>query len=136
MLTLAAFRRLAGTYGADLARWPEAQRAEAEALLTTSPAAREILQKAAALDTALDSLALPEPDAEDLARLRAGVAARLSAPVLRSRLPPLPRWSWLTAGASGAVAAGLMVGLLTATPPANTGLLSILQISAVPVLVE
>ncbi len=138
MLTLATFRHLAGAYGADLARWPQARRAEAEALLTTSAQARAMLAEAAALDAALAGLARPEPGPEDLARLSAGIAARLTAraPRRRSWLPALPRWSWITAGASGAVAAGLMVGLLTTAPPAASGLLTALQPAAIPVFTD
>lgn len=135
MLTMAAFRRLAAAYGADLARWPEAQREEAQALLAHMPEAQNWLRREAGLDAALARLALPAPGEADLARLRAGVAARLATPPQRrSWIPALPRWSWLTAGAGSAVAAGLMVGLLSAAPPANTGLLTVLQPSALPVL--
>lgn len=134
MLTLAAFRRLISAYGAAPARWPDAQRQAANALLASSAEARALLRREEALDSVLASLALPQPDEADLARLRAGVAARLCAPA-PSRLgwlPALPRWSWLTAGASGAVAAGLVVGLLSASLPTAPSLLSALQPSAIP----
>lgn len=133
-MKISAFRRLAAAYGADLTRWPEAQQAEARRLLVSSAEAQALLQAEAALDTALAKLLLPQPDATDLARLQAGITTRLDAPKHQPyRRPALPRWSWLWAGASGMVAAGVAVGLLTATPSATAGLLSALQPAAIPV---
>jgi hypothetical protein len=142
MLTMAAFRHLAAAYGADLARWPEAQREEARALLARTPDAYAWLHQEAGLDAALAQLAPPKPGTSDLARLRAGVAARMDAPRARQSLArqslvlAWPNWGWLAAGAGGALAAGLLVGLLSATPPASTGLLAMLQPAALPVLVD
>lgn len=47
-------------YGADPARWPDAERAAAEAVLATDPArARTLLERERSLDQTLDSWAAP-----------------------------------------------------------------------------
>ena len=81
MLTLRRFRTMADSYGADLLRWPDGARAEAQALLKASPAARALLDEARTLDDAIEAAGasedavLWEPDGQDaaMARLRSGV---------------------------------------------------------------
>jgi hypothetical protein len=86
MLTLKRFAALAASYGGDLRRWPEDARGEAQALAKTSSQARDILADAQKLDAALDAAGTHEDrlllsgdeQAAALARLRAGVAARIA----------------------------------------------------------
>jgi hypothetical protein len=85
MLTLKRFKALMDSYGAKPERWPEAMRAEAEALLRISPEARQLLAAARELDEAIDAARDTEhalswssnDEAAALARLRASVAARI-----------------------------------------------------------
>ena len=88
MLTLRRFRTMADSYGADLLRWPDGARAEAQALLNASPAARALLDEARTLDHAIEAAGASEDavlwelltgqDAA-MARLRSGVEARIAA---------------------------------------------------------
>lgn len=83
------FRYLAECYGADLSRWPVADRARAEALLIQSPEARIILRAQqdvdavivrafGAQDASLQAQTAHEDTQAALARLRAGVAGRIA----------------------------------------------------------
>ena len=100
MLTLRRFRTMADSYGADLLRWPDGARAEAQALLKASPAARALLDEARTLDDAIEAAGasedavLWEPDGQDaaLARLRSGVEARIVASA--ERRPTFRRTGW------------------------------------------
>lgn len=60
-MTLERFVELLDVHGADLGRFPEAERAEAERLLVESVEARGALEEAKLLDGALASLETPEP---------------------------------------------------------------------------
>jgi hypothetical protein len=148
LMTLGRFRALADSYGADLQRWPEDEREAAWALLRNSPEAHALLGDASALDKAFaaasarEQAMLWEPDGPDaaLARLRSGVAARLTASAV-----PRRRWwpgwrpaAWETwvarvgvvsVAASGAlaIAAGLLIGTIYDTRPAPNNLLTMLQ---------
>ncbi len=145
MVTLRQFKALAESYGADLQRWPDALREEAEALLAVSPEARAALAAERMLDEVLDAArahqdaVLLPPGAEDaaLARLRSGVASRV-APRPARRGGVLLGWRiWagsvtlgragIVAGGGVAVAAGLLIGMLYAPAPAAGNLLSALQ---------
>ena len=143
MLTLEGFRAMAESYGADLRRWPEQSRGDAEALLETAAAeARAILAEARTLDGALARadamLRLPGGEDAALARLRARVAARIAAPaehrlealkaaILR-RLPWLPPFGLgLAAGSGLAIMAGLLIGALYTAAPSSDSLLGLLQ---------
>lgn len=85
MLTLERFKALLSSYGAKPQRWPEAERADAEALLRVSEAARLLLSEAQELDDAIEAAsalghATPGSGGEQeaaLLRLRARVAARI-----------------------------------------------------------
>lgn len=59
-MTLNRFRRLLDAYGADLARWPAAERQAARALIAADPRARQARDETAELDAMLDRFA-PEP---------------------------------------------------------------------------
>lgn len=87
MLTLARFKAMTDSYGADPRRWPPSLRSEAEALLAASAEARAQLEAAREVDEAIAQASASnearlgggaERDAA-LARLRSGVAARIAA---------------------------------------------------------
>jgi len=86
MLTLKRFEALTDSYGAEPERWPDDVRADAEALLRVSPEAQQLLAEARELDEGIDAARkradaaswTPSEEAAALARLRAGVAARLA----------------------------------------------------------
>jgi len=145
MLTLKRFGTLAGSYGGDLQRWPRQLRDEAQALLNVSAAARAIFDDARALDdaiaaaSALEGATGRQPDEQAaLARLRSGVAARISAPIAtrkpgrwpslaevftRLRSMPFPA---MGAAVAGAVLAGLLVGAISVSEPAADSVLAAL----------
>jgi len=102
-MNIAEFEDLAAAWGADLALWPSARRAAAQALLAgpEGDAARAALAEARALDLALTELA-----AEDLVSLPDALTARILADAAevsadRARAASVapksaaPRRSWL-----------------------------------------
>ena len=96
---------LAEAYGADLRRWPADQRAFAESLVAADPAARVLLDDAAALDALLDASPSVAPSADLTARvLRAAPGARA-----KSR-PRRAVW-FLGAGWAAAACAGVVAGV-------------------------
>ena len=96
---------LADVYGADLRRWPADQRAFAESLVAADPAARVLLDEAAALDALLDASPSVAPSADLTARvLRAAPGARA-----KSR-PRRAVW-FLGAGWAAAACAGVVAGV-------------------------
>ncbi len=121
-MTDKTFASLAVAHGGDNALWPEASRAGAEALLTTSAVARAALEEARALDRALARAAdeVEAPDAGLMSRLLADAAAETAArapeakPVQVRREPS--RWfSGLTgllrpAAFAASAVAGLAIG--------------------------
>lgn len=143
MLTLRRFRTMADSYGADLLRWPDGARAEAQALLKASPAARALLDEARTLDDAIEAAGasedavLWEPDGQDaaMARLRSGVEARIAASA--ERRPTFRRTGWASAlhtrrvgmatGGGFAIAAGLLIGAIYSSDPATDSVLTLLQ---------
>jgi hypothetical protein len=160
MLTLGRFRALAQSYGADLRRWPEEMRGEAEALLNVSGEARAVLDEARKLDAAIEAAGLYEdavlwPPGEQeaaLARLRSGVAARIasssthglahrrsgrmSAASGRWAFFPLHfHWVGLATG-GGAILAGLLIGAMYASPSASDDVLTMLQPSPIHILAD
>jgi hypothetical protein len=100
------FDALLEAYGADMARWPEADRAEAEAF-AAAPEAQASLHAARALDRLLDAY---QAEAPSLA-LRQRILAR--APQARAaRGWRLTGAVWLSgASLAAACAAGLVVGI-------------------------
>lgn len=108
-MTPERFAYLADAYGADLHRWPLAERGAAKALLDSgNPSAREALDQAGWLDAQLDSHQLAFTDPALTRQIRE------SAPRRRSF------WSryagWLSpAGLVGAGIAGVVTGMLVAS---------------------
>lgn len=101
MMTLDRFSILTDAYGADLRRWPEGERAAAEALLACDARARLVREEADVLDGLLD--AAPRPEVSALMRER----VLASASSISKRVPARHFWSRLAwfAGAGWAAAA-------------------------------
>jgi hypothetical protein len=150
MLTLKRFKTMTESYGADLLRWPERQRAEAERLLEHSAKARALLADERRLDEALAAVSARQgadqqrndDQAAALARLRSGVAVRIAATSTRSRLSLFERalsivaprtlftpsgWAGLATAAGVAVLAGLAMGSLYTPPGSSDALFALLQ---------
>ncbi len=103
------FRTLAEAWGGDLRRWPESERARAEAFRVSDPAgAAAILAEAGAIDAWLDAA----PRAQPSASLSGRVIAAAEAVGLKPRRPLFARpAAWLSgAGWAAACAAGVVVG--------------------------
>jgi anti-sigma-K factor RskA len=124
-MTLERLRAVIESYGASAARWPEAERTVAAALLAESAEARTLVTEAAPLDELLDAV----PAIAPTAAMRAAILA--AAP--RARQRPGDGWraligelgGWRLAGAVlaaslvlGIVSGGwLVTGFGTETPP-------------------
>ena len=113
-LSRARLLELLDAYGADPVRWPESERAAAQALLARDPEAQLALQRAEQLDHLLDSAVALPPSAE-LRRKVAEIPLR-AAPAL-VQVPALP---WLFASfrrsalaATAVLALGVLAGALT-----------------------
>lgn len=105
MMTIERFKVLVEAYGADPARWPEAERAVAEAFANASPEAQQLLAEAAAFDLMLDAASTAPVTRELEARVLDGFAARKT-----RRFPFLPEvLPWTQAAA---LAASLVLGML------------------------
>jgi ferric-dicitrate binding protein FerR (iron transport regulator) len=106
-LTTERFEALLSAYGADLARFPERERARAARTLERSNAARAMFEHERAFDSAFQSVATPELPPE--------LARRLAEVPLRSpqRRFALPSFRWVVPGLGWAVAlsVGLFVGM-------------------------
>jgi hypothetical protein len=146
MLTLERFAALAASYGADLQRWPEALRDEADTLLTHSPEARAFLAEARVLDSALAAGGADPDEAHwqevALVRLRLGVEAEIAATRPPAREPSwfvLPwRFGWfgVATGSSLAVAAGLLIGMLYMPASSPDIVQTMFQPSPIDILAE
>lgn len=162
MLTLNQFKAMADSYGADLRRWPEEVRTEAEALLddaAVSARARAILADAWILDeaiaaaSALETTTAWHPGESDaaLARLRAGVTARIESATGRQRTGLIERvlaatgreavsrhfgWAGMATSAGLAVLAGILIGSMYSPAATPDTLLSVLQPAPIQVLAE
>ena len=102
-MTPERFETLADAYGADLARWPPAERAEAERWLAQTPGAAAVLLRARRLDEALASFEIGPVSADLQRRI---VTALLSRRALAARLG-----GWVSGlGAVGVLGAGAAAG--------------------------
>jgi hypothetical protein len=103
------FQALAEAYGGDVARWPDAERDAAAALMAGDPElAAQVLGPAGRLDAALDGWAA-------LAVRPALREAILAAAPRPRRNRPLAAWALrlaLGAGLAGAAASGLVAGAM------------------------
>jgi hypothetical protein len=109
------FEEIVAAYGADPRRWPEGERAAAEAFGRADPVAARLLDEEWALDSLLLGHAVADPSAALTARIltRRPQTARWT----RARL----WWSALAlglAGASGVVAGSAATAALTVISPA------------------
>lgn len=155
-MTIRRFRRRLASYGADLRRWPGDERAAAAALLASSDEARALAERERRLDHALRAAAARTtsvPPAGDgpnaaLARLRAGVAARVASPGPTANRRPAPfgvpgfrsgvlqgRHCAFGALAMLSILAGFSVGILAAAPPAAPAIAVLLQAEPIAGLV-
>ena len=125
-MTPERFTALLQAYGADPRHWPEAERAEAQALLAAGPPVlRQQLQEAAWLDAQLGATPVAAPDEALIARIAAGAQASAAHP--ESQADPgrsravgdarswRPRWWWSGAGLAGAGLAGALAGVFAVT---------------------
>lgn len=111
-MNLERFKQLADAWGADLRRWPESERAAAQALLGRDADARALLNRAAEFDAVLDAHVVVPPGARLTQAVLAGAPA-----VARPRSSgkrtgwQFPRsWWWSGAGVAGVGLAGAAVG--------------------------
>lgn len=125
MMTVKELTHAADRYGADLNRWPPPLQEHARTLLSQSPPAQAILEKARALDQLIEAASRhadsrlwhsPLQKEAALSRLRAGVAARIAQParapaMISTGAGPLRWLTWAAAG-SIAVCAGFILGSL------------------------
>ncbi|MEB0045551.1 MULTISPECIES: hypothetical protein [unclassified Pseudomonas] len=107
-MTPERFSHLVNAYGADLQRWPSAERVQAQALLGAGePQVREALEQARWLDTLLDSHHVPAATPELVRRIVAS-APQARAPSFWGR-----HREWLSSiGFVGAGLAGIAAGML------------------------
>ena len=119
-MTPERFETLADAYGADLARWPLADRAEAERWLAQTPGAAVVLLRARRLDEALASFET-KPVTADLQR-------RIVTALLRRRVLAARLRGWVSGlGAVGVLGAGAAAGaaamaLVTISAPPRSDL--------------
>jgi hypothetical protein len=108
-LSLERFRDLADAYGSAVARWPEPYR-DAAMRLASTPAAKDILAQASALDEALDTWRVPPPAIGLGDRLLADAPRPSGSFAVRAKL----WWSGIgiAAALSGAVAGAAVVAMV------------------------
>jgi hypothetical protein len=122
-MTFARFQHLLDVHGADLARWPQPQRAAAERLLATDRTATSALAQARALDALIAREVPAKADATGVLR---ALAARPLPPQRRRflwrRWPSdlltldfVPAWPRVAALA-GVAALGFVIGLVDLGP--------------------
>lgn len=121
------FEELAQAWGGDLRRWPEAERADAHALLAADPSLRAMLDAAAEIDALLHASPTPRPSQALRDRVLAaaprpsavpalaGLGARLGlAPAGVSRSGLAFGAGWAAAACAGVVAGLVLTHSLTA----------------------
>jgi len=108
-------------YGSDPRRWPQADRAAAEALILKSPEAQELHARAQALDNLLDTVTpLPADDS-----LRRRILTRIPDASLRSVRGGSPsdwflgRWWPQAAALAAAAVLGVVIGGTVLPPPSD-----------------
>jgi len=101
------FAAMAAAYGAELRRWPEAER-RAGSILATSDAGQAILKHAARLDAQLDSYGVEAPGKG----LHNSILQAAGRQIVQRRRQ---RFWWLGLGLAGVGLAGAMAGLALVT---------------------
>jgi len=116
-MNLERFEETLSRLGGDLTRWPEAERAEAEALIAADPHAAKLHAEAAKLDTLIGAAMTPVAlDAAAMGRIMDGIDHR------RHRDLTLQPTRRLFAWASAAMAVFLVVGFAAGVAmPASQG---------------
>jgi hypothetical protein len=115
-MTLEEFRRLAGAWGADIERWPEAARASARELASTQAGA-EVLAAARDLDVVLERRpAVSRARADNAAH---AVTLRIAEENDRRHKSEVRWWwsSWLVPAGSLACSALVGISLAMLVPP-------------------
>jgi hypothetical protein len=160
-MKMTRFQALVLSYGAQLQRWPDSERSEAEALLAVSAQARRIVDEALVLDKALEYASdkwtsegwqAEEQDAA-LANLRSVVASRIARPPYARQVRAQPEtstlqgwvllaralrhggWGLATSGAL-AVAIGIFVGWMQAPQPEPVNVISMLESAPIRMLAQ
>lgn len=114
-MTVTRLAAILDAYGGEARRWPAAERAAAEALLTASPEARGLLAEVTRLDQMLSAAPAPEPSAA----LRAAILQAAPKPAATSRpsVAEIGRGLWqslagvLTGELGGLRPAGAVLGI-------------------------
>lgn len=108
-MDLERFEHLADAYGADLRRWPEAEREAARRLMAADPRAGRILGEADVLDAFLDAAPRPAPSYVLRERVIAGAAGAHLGQKRRLWGP----FAWMSgAGWAAAACAGVAFGMV------------------------
>jgi hypothetical protein len=111
-------------YGAEPARWPEAERDGLRALLAASPGAQRVLEDARGLDALLNRAALPVPSPELMADVLATAGPSRVKQWFALLWPFGPAWQPVSAFAVVAVF-GFYLGAVTPLPgPSDADLLA------------
>jgi hypothetical protein len=115
MMTIERFKGLVEAYGANPARWPEAERAVAEAFANATPEAQRLLAEAAALDHVLAAAPTAPVTRELEMRVLDSFSSRKTR---RAWLPDLMPWTQ-----AAALAASLVLGMFAGSAlPAIAGI--------------
>jgi hypothetical protein len=112
-MTPERFRRLTEAYGAMPEHWPQAERAEARALLARrDPEVMAALAEASSLDLVLSAHAVPAPEHDLMRRIVASGLALSGESSSRKPAWKRPHW-WISgAGFVGVGVAGIAAGML------------------------
>ena len=120
MMDRSRFLALAEAYGADLRRWPDGERAAAQAYQAAEPeAARAVLAQADVLDDLLFASRPPQPSVALRDRVIAAAARSPRRASWRARLGLAMGAGWAAAACAGVVAGVVMTSHLTANAQAD-----------------
>jgi len=158
-MSIKRFRSLSAAYGADLRRWPEEERRDAQLLLEASAEARAVLAEASDLDRIVAHAAEQDRAARDaeeqavaLTRLRSHVALRIGQPT-QPRIPGALRFvaallvlararrqgfgvmGFASLGALS-IAAGLIIGWAYTPPPNSHDPILLLETAPLRILIS
>ncbi len=124
-MTAERFNALIAAYGADARRWPEGERAAAQAYLAAEPGtARAVLAEADSLDALLHAAPAPRVsmalrDRVIASAAEAGLKARRHGRVWLDRLALALGAGWAVAACAGVGAGVILTGHLTADAQAD-----------------
>ena len=119
-ISLQRLEEIVGAWGASPARWPQAERAAAEALLASSAEARRLVAAAQRLDSLLDAAPAEAPSEALMARLMAARPCPVASAPAATRAPRR-RWRALIEAVwpygspaipAGTLAASIMLGVM------------------------